>query len=418
MRVKIHRGAHEIGGSCVELEADDGGRVVLDLGRPLSAGWDEHVELPEIPGLKQADPTLLGLVISHPHLDHYGLAAGLEVDVPIYLGREAARLLAAAAFFSPVSASLDCADYLEHRTTFELGPFAITPYLADHSAFDAYSLLVEADGQRLFYSGDLRAHGRKAGLFEQLLREPPTGVDVLLLEGTHVRADPSYDDAAFETEAELEERFVDACEETEGAIVVFGSAQNLDRLVTVYRAAKRSGRTCVVDLYGATVAAATRTSIPQPGHEVLRVYVPHRQRVRVKQAEEFERVASIREHRVFTDEMAEDPGRFLLHVPSSTAWELLRDDVLTHDGLAVWSLWHGYLAEPGGQRLEEALAAAGVRLEHLHTSGHASVRDLRRLVEAVAPRCLVPIHSEAGDRYPQLFPNVMRQDDGVWWEVG
>ena len=35
MRARIHRGAHEIGGSCVELEAD-GCRLVLDVGRPLS----------------------------------------------------------------------------------------------------------------------------------------------------------------------------------------------------------------------------------------------------------------------------------------------------------------------------------------------------------------------------------------------
>jgi glyoxylase-like metal-dependent hydrolase (beta-lactamase superfamily II) len=40
--------------------------------------------------------SLLALIISHPHLDHYGLAAGLEVDVPIYVGREAASLLQAA----------------------------------------------------------------------------------------------------------------------------------------------------------------------------------------------------------------------------------------------------------------------------------------------------------------------------------
>lgn len=84
----------------------------------------------------------------------------------------------------------------------------------------------------------------------------------------------------------------------------------------------------------------------------------------------------------------------------------------------MWSLWHDYLAEPGGQQFREALAAAGVRLQHQHTSGHASVSDLRRLVDAVAPSCVVPIHSEAGDRYPELFPNVMRQGDGVWWEIG
>ena len=54
----------------------------------------------------------------------------------------------------------------------------------DHSAYDAYALLVEADDRRLFYSGDLRAHGFKGSLFERLAQNPPRDIDVLFLEGT------------------------------------------------------------------------------------------------------------------------------------------------------------------------------------------------------------------------------------------
>ncbi|MFC7483088.1 hypothetical protein ACFQX7_28070 [Luedemannella flava] len=42
MRVRIHRGAREIGGSCVELQAA-GESILLDLGRPLWATPDEQV---------------------------------------------------------------------------------------------------------------------------------------------------------------------------------------------------------------------------------------------------------------------------------------------------------------------------------------------------------------------------------------
>lgn len=417
MRVRIHRGSGEIGGSCVEVEAADGARVLLDLGMALDTGWGEKVALPAVPGLVEPDSTLLGTLISHPHLDHHGLAVDLPVEVPIYLGAEADRLLQAAAFFSPRARGPPCAGHFSDRTPFGLGPFTITPYLVDHSGFDAYSLLIEADGSRLFYTGDFRGHGRKAALFERLLREPPRDIDVLLMEGTHVRADGAHDEVVFETETMLEDRFVEVCERTEGAVVVFGSAQNLDRLVTVYRAAKRSGRTCVIDLYGATVAAATRPTIPQPGFDALRVYVPNRQRVRVKESGEFDRVARIRDHRVFPEELVETPERFLLHVPSSTAEELLRAGVLTARGLAVWSLWEGYLDEPAGVRLSGMLTAGEVELVHVHTSGHASVADLRRLVTALAPKRVVPIHSEGGDRFTELFARVDRQHDGVWWEA-
>ena len=42
--------------------------------------------------------------------------------------------------------------------------------------------------------------------------------------------------------------------DTGGLVATFSSAQNIDRLVTVYRAARRAGRTLVVDLYTATVS--------------------------------------------------------------------------------------------------------------------------------------------------------------------
>jgi len=65
-----------------------------------------------------------------------------------------------------------------------LGPFIITPYLVDHSAYDAYAIQIEADGKKLFYSGDFRGHGRKRKLLDRLVAHPPVKIDTLLMEGT------------------------------------------------------------------------------------------------------------------------------------------------------------------------------------------------------------------------------------------
>lgn len=333
MRVRIHRGSHEIGGNCVEIAADDGSRVVLDLGRPLTAGWDDEVELPDLPGLREHDPSLLGIIVSHPHLDHWGLLGQLDTVVPVFIGEEAEAILRAAEFFNASKPPASVTGHLRHRRPFTLGPFTVTPILNDHSAFDAYSLLVEADEQRLFYTGDIRAHGRKGSLFEQLIDNPPADIDVLLMEGTHVRPDPDHDDAKFQTESDLEAQLAGLATEADGALVVFGSAQNLDRVVTVFRAAKRSGRTFVTDLYGATVAAATRDTIPQPGFDDYAVYVPNRQRILVKEAEEFDRVEWVKPWRKFPEQLAADPGQWIFHLPSSTAPELAKHGILDATGM-------------------------------------------------------------------------------------
>jgi hypothetical protein len=51
-------------------------------------------------------------------------------------------------------------------------------------------------------------------------------------------------------------------------------------------------------------------------------------------------------------------------------------------------------------------------------SVHASVFDPRRLVEALGPKRVVPIHSDAGDRFCEFFPRVECHADGDWWQVG
>jgi ribonuclease J len=401
----------------VEVASDDGHRIVVDVGRPLSAGWSEEVALPRVPGLTGGDSSLRGVLISHPHLDHYGLVVGVGRGVPLYIGAEAAAILRAAAFFSPAGTNLEPTGFFRDRESLNIGPFSVTSFLNDHSAFDAYSLLIETDGRRLFYTGDIRGHGRKACLFDALLSRPPTSVDVMLMEGTHVRADATHDSARFETETDLENRFLDRFAETKGAVAVLGSAQNLDRLVTVYRAARRGGRQLVIDLYGATIAAATRPSIPQVGFPDLRVYVPQRQRVLVKQSGEFERVRALGSSRVFVEEMLADPARFVFYVPSSSVFELMRSGVLDAKSAAVWSMWDGYLRDASGVRLRKAVSEHGVSWSTIHTSGHACVPDLQRLVDAVVPESVVPMHSEATGRFVELFPRVQQHPDHDWWQV-
>jgi len=360
MRACIHRGASEIGGNCVEIESQ-GARIVLDIGRPLSATDDDDVPLPPVPGFEAPDAGLLGVLISHGHQDHWGLVEQLPPGVPLYAGQATCAILREAAFFTR-GVDLKPAGFLVHRQPFGLGPFTITPYLNDHSAFDTYSLLIEADGRRLFYSADLSGHGRKAGIFEELLRRPPQDVDVLLLEGTSVLAGAGERPESSLSESALEEDCVRFFRETTGMALVSYSAQNIDRLVTLYRAARRSGRMLVLDLYTASVARATRNEkIPHPGPDwpLVAVYVPMAQRIKVKEAGEFECVQDIKGARIFEEELAREPQRYVTKLHSQTAHALAK-----HGGLvgarAMWSLWSGYLDEPSAQRLRAYLEGQGV----------------------------------------------------------
>jgi ribonuclease J len=138
--------------------------------------------------------------------------------------------------------------------------------------------------------------------------------------------------------------------------------------------------------------------------------------VLIKQSGEFDRLELIRDCRVFSEWLLTNRHKVTLLMPSSTVPELLRADVL-HDGVVVWSLWPGYLSEPSGARMRRTLEAAGVPFVLDHASGHASVADLQLLASALRPGRVVPIHTEAGDRFDEYFADVEVHSDGEWWEV-
>jgi ribonuclease J len=415
MRARIHRGAREIGGSCVEVESE-GVRLVLDLGRPLTASSDDEAVLPPVAGLGGGDPTLVGVVVSHPHEDHYGLVRQLPAAVPVFLGEAAARILREAAFFTGGGLTVEPAGFVVNHQAFDVGPFRVTPYLVDHSAFDSYALLVEADGRRLFYTGDLRAHGRKGQLFERLVDWPPRA-DAVLMEGTNVRVgDPA---APPPSEEAVEEACVATCRATRGLVLAAYSGQNIDRLVTLYRAALKANRSLVLDLYGAAVAAATEhASIPHvaPDWDRVLVYVPQKQRVRVKESGQFHRVDSLGRRRLFPEDLGPRAGSLVLTFRYSMMRELEAARCL-EGACCIYSQWPGYLDEPSGQRLREWLAAHGIELALHHASGHATPADLARLVAAFSPARIVPIHTAAAEHFPALFPRVEPHADDEWWEV-
>ena len=417
MRVRIHRGTKEIGGTCIEVEAQ-GKRLALDVGLPLDAPHDDEAReslLPSVSGFRDPDDSLLGVLVSHPHLDHYGLARHIRPEVPVWIGRDAHNILKAASVWVPNGHAFADPRFIENRTPVKIGPFLVTPYLVDHSAFDAYALLVEADGKRVFYSGDFRGHGRKGKLFERMVEHPPGDIDVLLMEGTTIGRTGT--DEGFATEGDLEREFVRAFRETRGLHFVWTSSQNIDRLVTVFRAAKQSRRILLIDLYTAVVLEATgRESIPQSGWADVGLYIPQRQRAFIKEKGLFSDLGRHKANRVFPEALPDMAKRAVMLFRPMAMQDNGVKAVL--DGAAItYSMWQGYLKQDTSRKVVKWLEDHGIPWRVVHTSGHASVADLKHFSGTLAPRALVPIHSFETGRFGEFFDNVVRRHDGQWWEV-
>jgi ribonuclease J len=162
--------------------------------------------------------------------------------------------------------------------------------------------------------------------------------------------------------------------------------------------------------------ATDNPNLPAPGWPNLAVYVPEYQRRQIAKSQRFDLLEPYKAARIYREHIAEIGSRSVMLFRPAMMRDVDQANLWT-DARAIWSQWSGYLAAEAGAKLKTDLAHRNVGLENIHTSGHASIKDLKRLAAALAPKALVPIHTFEGDKFGDLFANVIRRADGHWFEV-
>lgn len=429
VQLTVHRGTKEIGGSCIEISTATT-RIVLDVGMPLVDAAREPFDqksvrgktvqelfaegiLPKVSGLFDDNPAPAAILLSHAHLDHTGLLEFSRKDIPVYASRGTSKMMMAGAIFSrQVGLPRERHREIKAGHPFQIGDFQITPFAVDHSAFDSLAFLVEAEGKRVLYSGDLRMHGRKPGMARELIAAATKqAINVLLMEGTHLGGQKERDI----TEKDLEELVVEHVKGAPGIVLANFSPMDVDRLVTFYRAARRTNRTFVADGYAAFIMhlVASQARIPRPVREAgIRVYY--------NKSFEQERFAFLhekfQEDRISLEEILAEPSKHLMGFrPSMVDLDFVRQ--LPSGCRCLYSYWAGYLIRQDWIGLQEAVKAAGGDFIPAHASGHIYIADLIELVNAINARTVIPIHTFEPQEFQRHFDNVHLLSDGSPWEV-
>jgi ribonuclease J len=413
MKIVLHKGSHEIGGTCIQLTAGKTS-ILLDAGLPLSA---------ESQPVDVAQLTVDAALISHSHQDHYGLMTRLPQQTPIYIGKLGKSFIDAARVFLGKEIREREYRHFEAWQPFTIGDFAITPYLVDHSAADAYAFLVEAEGKRLFYSGDLRSHGRKGVLFENLVKHPIRDLDLLFLEGTMLHRSNDQ----FPNEASVEDKIFETIYRQKNISFLLSSSQNIDRVVSAYRACKRARKILVIDIYTAWVLEQLRQvteNTPAMDWPEIRVYAKGSQYEKLKAATEYFGDFSNRLfcRRVMPKDLHETPEAFLYFGKMSSFPFIEKFKKAAAPVNVIYSQWLGYLDGNhagyfGSNEIAAYRSDPAVNFVYAHTSGHATVEDLKKLAEAFNPRMLVPIHTEHGGEYSKVFANAVALNDGEVFDL-
>lgn len=398
LKVCIKRGAKEIGGSAVELTNSEGERLIIDLGLPLDAEENTEDLLPKIKGLKKKTDDLLGILISHPHQDHYGLGKHIDKTIPIYMSKQTSDIMQVCVDNHIRGAfAFDNQHIIEKDKPFSVGSFKITPYMTDHSACGSYAFLIESDGKRLFYSGDFRAHGRKSKLFEDFVNNPPKDIDLLLMEGSCLGRDYSK---KYPTEKSLQDEFVKEFKQTKGVCFVQTSSQNIDRLETIYKSCKESNRILVMSSYTGRI-----TMVINDNH--LPSFIK-------KDVKKFEQNCD-KPHHVTKDMIEQNPDKYVILLCGKIFGKLKDSSLFNKDATFIYSMWKGY--KELYKHYTELVKEKEMKMADIHTSGHADIPTLQRFAKAINANTVVPIHTFFPEEFKNLFDNAECHNDNETFEI-
>ena len=311
-----------------------------------------------------------------------------------------------------------------------LGPIGLDARPVDHSVYGGVAYILDLDGSRVAYSGDLRFHGEHGNDTEAMLRRlEERNPDVLIVEGTRLGSSAEERPGPSASEATVKERSVAKVREYEGRLVVadFGP-RNVERLKTFREVAQETGRQLVLvpnDAHLLDLLSRVDPAIPHdmdPGgmrilrEPTLRSRTPL-QRIEERYSDAFLEPEDVEEH----------PGNWILCFSFFDANDLVDLRKATAGGiwlyssseahgeeqefdfvrLRTWTQWArmevvGFRLEPDGEGILRP------RFDHpqdqgYHASGHAPERDLVELVRRANPRRLIPIHTETPRAYDRLL---------------
>ena len=459
-----------------------GDLLAFDLIPPLRGIYREDLEIPtqnwwekltSHPAYK--DLIIHGVLLSHAHLDHSGYLSLLSPDIPVYTSLTSALISKAIQdcgisdflseivyakpkvcmeegwicsektyslpsqqrpfyvftnqpFPKPVEsfweevpgkrplASTPLVPIFERRAT--IGDLSIRFWPVDHSIPGAGAFGIYTPEGWVIYSGDLRLSGKRAGETHRFVEEAATLNPLLLIvEGTRAGLDENHGSKRF-TEQDVADRISQIIKKAEGLVIADFGARNLERLISVLKAAEATNRQLVItsqDAYLLEVLShCNETELQNPlGHPHIRVYSERRART----SEWESSLLGCWETQCLTaQEVASHPGDFVFCFSYYDFSELI--DINPPSGTYIYSATEAFNEE---MQLDAAKLKNWIDHFHfqlygnpfakenannqdpLHVGGHARPEELLYIIESIHPRYLLPVHTECYEFFDKHF---------------
>lgn len=375
IRYKILDGANKIGANLIELNCADT-NVLIECGNELEP-TEEGITLRNEIKKNHYDACF----VTHYHGDHAGLLTEpINCDV-IYMSEPTLKILKIIGGICEENVAKTVAFDKLGRDKIKVKDLYFDYFLCDHSAYGSYMFNFISEQNSILYTGDFRSNGRKD--FDRLLKKLPRKVDTLICEGTNAKSNmPQL------SEQDVENQLVDLCQ-NDKPVFVLQSATNIDRIVSVYRAALRSNRLFIMRLAQADICSEL-PNIPQPnGFKACFAYseFPLTDKQHKKYTEKYNR-------RLIGRERISKINNYILEVTSKDLRYIqkLAASCNLQGAKLIYSTWNGYKAREDMSAFLDGIKNLGIEIVDLHASGHADNKTIEALRQRVNPNEFVQVH--------------------------
>jgi ribonuclease J len=415
--------------------------------------YDEYLE-------KHGKPFVDALFVSHAHLDHVGDISFLAPAIPLFCTKATKEIIetideVTAFKTEALAAKVPRVDFYKKEGlegmpkikkdevsracsvmadggSFTVGNMKVTLIEVDHSVPGAASFIVEAGGKKVLYTGDIRFHGTMPMTIDEYAKKIGGGVDAMVCEGTRVDSDRKL------TEMEIREKIADKISMVKSVVFVDFGWKDTTRYETVLAAAKKAGRILVIN---AKLAYLLYKLDKYPGkNEPVRVFLKRggSSLYSPKDYDSYElglpgATNCHYENGILADEIRAKPVSYVMMFSYYDLGQLF--DLIDDDGKLTGSWFIKAQCEPFSDEMEldeERLITwlnkfgigfdigitqvpAGCinrnceklreRIDRSHVSGHASRPELKELIGKLAPKVLIPVHTND----PGAFLDIARE---------
>lgn len=417
----FYGGINEIGGNKILLQ-DGETKVFLDFGKSFGAERTYYEPpfisarnekqllelglLPDIEGIYKdgEEPTVDGVLITHPHLDHWGYTCFLDDSIPLYCGECAKDIILSYEYCSSSGPRKEY--YLANFTKssgkdvyknfktfktgedFDVGSLEINPVHVDHSIPAAYGYIINTSRKTIAYTGDFRFHGPNSEMTQEFVNQASKAdVDVLIIEGTNITG------ATVSTEKQVKTKISDLIKDTEGLVVASFSERDIERLKSFYQAAKENDRKLVISMKQAFLIQTLRNypKLEAPDIHDSDIMVFSRNKSSVSAWEEEVRnevevqygedIKPIQEDVVLVASYYDMNDLMEVEPKPGSIFILSQSEFFDESG----EIQHG--------KLINWCEHYGMPQYQVHSSGHATPHELKTIIQKIDPETVIPIHT-------------------------